>query len=117
MVFDGTRHEPLLSVPWSAQRAQATIGRIVNETEGRFRPDECWPLHPNDVEGGDTEPALPLYHGACGVIWALGHLGAAGAARTHRDFTSELDALLTGVRRWLSSEWIGAGGTSYLMGE
>ena len=117
MVFDEARHEPLLALPWSAQRAQATIDLIVRETEARFRPGEWWPLHPKDVEGTDTQPALPLYHGACGVIWALGHLAAVGAARTHRDFTPELDALLTGVRRWLSSERIAAGDTSYLMGE
>jgi len=117
MVFDVTRHEPLLALPWDAQRAQATIARIVHETEARFRPGEWWPLHPNDVEGADTQPAFPLYHGACGVIWALGHLGAAGAARTHRDFTPELDAVLTGVGRWLSSEGIVAGDASYLMGE
>jgi lantibiotic modifying enzyme len=117
MVFDETRHEPLLAIPWSAQRAQATISRIVDETEARFRPVDWWPLHPRDVEGAETESALPLYHGACGVIWALGYLEATGAARTHRDFTLELDALLTGVGRWLSSERIVGGGTSYLMGE
>ena len=117
MVFDETRHEPLLSLLWSAQRARTTIARIVDETEARFRPGEWWPLHPNDVEDAETQPALPLYHGACGVIWALGHLDAAGAARTHRDFTPELDALSTGVGRWLSSERIVAGGASYLLGE
>jgi hypothetical protein len=117
MLFDETRHEPLLSIPWSAERARATIARIVDETEGRFRPGEWWPLHPSDVEGADTQPALPLYHGACGVIWALNHLDAAGAVRMHRDFTAELDALLTGVGRWLRSERIVAGCASYLMGE
>src|SRR5262249_32067336 len=74
-------------------------------------------LHPKDVEGADRQPAFPLYHGAAGVLWALGHLGATGAARTHRDFTPELDALLTGVGRWLSSERIADGHASYLMGE
>jgi len=117
MLFDETRHEPLLSVPWSEERARATIARIVEDTEARFRPGEWWPLHPNDVEGAETEPALPAYHGACGVIWALGHLDAVGAARTQRDFTPHLDALLTGVGRWLSSERIVAGGASYLLGE
>ena len=117
MVFDETRHEPLLDLPWDAQRAQSTITRIVAETEGRFRPGEWWPLHPRDVEGADTRPALPLYHGACGVIWALDHLDAVGAAGTHRDFTAELETLLTGVGQWLGSERIVAGETSYLMGE
>ena len=117
MVFDLTRHEPLLDLPWDAQRAQATIERIVDETEARFRPGEWWPLHPKDVEGTDTQPAFPLYHGACGVIWALGYLDAGGAVRTHRDFTPELDAVLTGVGRWLTSEGIAAGVASYLLGE
>jgi len=117
MVFDERRHEPLLALPWSPQHAQATIDLIVRETEARFRPGQWWPLHPKDVEGTDTQPALPLYHGACGVIWALGHLGAVGAARTHRDFTAELDGLLAGVARWLRSELTTAGGPSYLMGE
>ena len=60
---------------------------------------------------------MPAYHGACGVIWALGHLDAVGAGRTQRDFTPELGALLTGVGRWLSSERIVAGEPSYLLGE
>jgi hypothetical protein len=117
MVFDETRHEPLLDLPWSAQRAQATIARIVDETEGRFRPGEWWPLHPKDVEGADAQPAFPLYHGAVGVLWALGHLDATGAARTHLDFTPHLDALLIDVGRWLSSERVVDGHASYLMGE
>jgi lantibiotic modifying enzyme len=117
MLFDETRHEPLLTIPWSEDRARATIAQVVEETESRFRPAEGWPLHPNDVEGADTLPALPAYHGACGVIWALGYLGAVGAARTRRDFTPELDALLSGVSRWLSAERIVAGDASYLMGE
>ncbi|HEY1333616.1 MAG TPA: lanthionine synthetase, partial [Myxococcaceae bacterium] len=116
-MFDETRHEPLLPLPWDAQRAQATITRIVEDTEARFRPGKWWPLHPKDVEGADTQPAVPLYHGACGVIWALDYLDAIGAARTHHDFTPELDALLTGVDRWLISERIPAGDGSYLMGE
>jgi lantibiotic modifying enzyme len=117
MLFDETRHEPLISVSWSEERARAIIARIVEHTEARFRPGEWWPLHPNDAEGSETEPALPAYHGACGVIWALNYLDAVGAARTHRDFTPELDALLTGVGRWLSSEGIASGSASYLLGE
>lgn len=117
MVFDQTRHEPLRELPWRPERARATITRIADDTEARFRPGEWWPLHPRDVEGADTRPAVPLYHGACGVIWALEYLDAVGAARHQRDFTPELDALLTGVGRWLNSERIPAGEASYLMGE
>ena len=117
MLFDETRHEPLLDLPWSAQRARATIARIVDETEARFRPGAWWPLHPKDVEGADTQPAFPLYHGAAGVIWALGHLGATGAARTRLDFTPHLEALPIDLGRWLSSERLVDGVASYLMGE
>lgn len=92
------------------------IERIVRDAESRFSPDRYWPLHPLDVVAGDTRPAYPLYHGACGVIWALRYLETTGAASLVRSYAEHVEPLLQGTR-----EWLGSFGrrdlASYLMGE
>ena len=65
------------------------------------RSGRWWPLHPKDADSGETGPALPLYHGACGVIWALGYLDAVGAAPAHRNFDAHLEPLRAGLVAWL----------------
>ena len=115
MLFEPSRHEALEPIPWDDARARATILRIVRDCERRFSPSKWWPLHPKDADGGETEPALPLYHGACGVIWALHYLAAVGAAPAQRDFTPHLEALREGIVGWLAAA--GATTTSYLIGE
>ncbi|MBK7060631.1 MAG: hypothetical protein IPI03_16185 [Rubrivivax sp.] len=53
-------------------------------------------MHPRDCEPGD-DPALQayhaLYHGSRGVIWALQHLQALGAACLHIDYRSFTEGL------------------------
>lgn len=48
--------------------------------------------------------ATTLCLGACGVVWALHHLQALGAAALSRTHLDELDALLWQNRTWLESE-------------
>ena len=86
MLHDPARHERLGALAWDEARAQATIAHIVRDTEARFSPENGWPLHPRDADDGDTAPATPLYHGACGVIWALNYSQASGACTLRRDF-------------------------------
>lgn len=103
MLYDPARHEPLRPFPWDESRVRATIERIVSDTESRFTEDRYWPLHPLDREGGGERAQFetPLYHGACGVFWALHYLQAIGAATLSRGYFAELDRLLARNRVWL----------------
>jgi hypothetical protein len=118
MLYDPARHEPLRPLPWDERQVRAAVERIVVDTESRFDEDRYWPVHPLDREGNDAagHPETPLYHGACGVFWALHYLEACGAAKLTRSYLSRLDRLLLRNRTWLgaASEWERA---SFLMGD
>jgi hypothetical protein len=94
MLHDPARHEPLNALAWDEPRVRSTISRIVGETVAAFTPDGLWPVHPRDIEPGDDPdaPATNLYYGAAGVIWALRHLDAAGAAPSP-SFAQQLEPL------------------------
>lgn len=108
--------EPLQPIAWDRARALATIERIARDTEARFSPDTYWPIHPLDADGGPRRPLYPLYHGACGVIWALHYLEAAGAVSLTRSYKSSVEGLLPLTREWLGP-FASTGAASYLMGE
>jgi len=102
MLYDPARHEPLRPLAWDESQVRATIEHIVMDTESRFTEERYWPLHPLDREGDETaEVETPMYHGACGVVWALGYLQDVGAARLSRSYHGELDRLLELNRAWL----------------
>ena len=88
MLHNPERHEPCESLAWDPDRAAAMIATIVADTEARFSADTFWPIHPRDADDGSTAPAYPLYHGACGVIWALRYLQDVGAAQLMRSYAS-----------------------------
>lgn len=113
-LFDSARHEPLVSVAWSEARARETILRIVRDAERRFDPAKLWPLHPKD---GKADPAPAMYHGACGVVWALGYLDAVGIAPAKRSFDAHFDGLQAATVAWLGEEEIDHERASYLFGE
>ena len=92
------------------------IAHVVRRTEARFAQDDGWPKHPRDIDGGDDAPAWPLYHGACGVIWALTHLAARGAATLSRDYRDAVASLIPRNRAWLRSFGC-TFDASYVMGE
>ena len=118
MLFDPTRHEALQLLPWDETRVRAFIQHIVADTEARFSPDRYWPTHPRDLDAGDdpAQRCTPLYHGACGVIWALHYLQDVGAARLSRRYDDALDTLLMRNRAWLG-ETAEREQASYLMGD
>lgn len=116
MLHDPDRHEPLCATAWDADRAQEVIAQVVRDTEVRFDPDRYWPLHPLDADAGDTAPAYPLYHGACGVLWALHYLEASGAVTLARHYAQCVPPLVARNAVWLASLDFGAN-ASYLMGE
>ncbi|WP_181969852.1 LanC-like protein [Paraburkholderia sp. DHOC27] len=105
MLFDPARHEPLQTLAWDEARVRRTIARIVSETEAHRLPDGGWPVHPRDDDNADTAaPAMPFYHGAGGVVWALDYLRAVGALQLTRDPFENADALREQNRRWLVDE-------------
>jgi hypothetical protein len=115
-LYDPARHEPLTPVPWDEGRARGMIERIVRDTERAFSPDTWWPAHKKDSDHGDIAAHYPLYFGACGVIWALHYLEAAGATRLTRSYAGHVDALLPLTQAWLGSSR-GNEHPSYLMGD
>ena len=116
MLFDPARHQALQKIAWDEDRVRAAIAHIVRDTESRFSPESLWPLHPRDADGGETAPAYPLYHGACGVVWALQYLADIGAARTSRSFDAYLEPVRQRIRAWLAS-FGSSDFASYMMGE
>jgi hypothetical protein len=115
MLHDPARHELLVPIEWNEALARTTIAGIVADAEARFSPGTFWPMHPRDVENGDATPAYPLYHGACGVIWALTYLEAAGAATLTRRYEPYIDTLRKRNSAWLAT--FGDSDASYLMGD
>jgi hypothetical protein len=105
MLYEPARHEPLRPFPWDERQVRAAIGDIVSDTETRFTEDNYWPLHPQDSGGEDAtgHGATPLYHGACGVFWALDYLKDVGAAGLSRSYEAEFDRLLARNRAWLGA--------------
>ena len=116
MLFDPTRHEALKSLAWDEALAQAAINRIVRDTESNFSAELHWPIHPQDADHGERQPFFPLYFGACGVVWALCYLQAAGQAKLTRSYTNYVECLLPLNRSWLGSRG-GSDFASYLMGD
>jgi len=106
MLHDPTRHEPLRPLAWDEGQVRAAIEHIVRDTESRVTDDGYWPVHPLDREGEDAaaQPLTPLYHGACGVFWALHYLQDVGAATLRRSYAGELARLLASNRAWLGHD-------------
>src|SRR4051812_548148 len=103
MLYDPQRHEALRVLPWDEAQARDTIAAIVADTESHFTQDTFWPVHPLDRESESDPVAFetPLYHGACGVIWALHYLQSSGAVRLTHSYLGGLDRLIAHNRAWL----------------
>jgi hypothetical protein len=118
MLWQPDRHEALAQFPWDAGQAQQRIAHIVADTEARGHLERGWPLRPRDVAPQDdpTQPATPLYHGACGVAWALRHLQGLGACQLARDPLEGLGEAQQHNRAWLADQ-AQAERAAYLMGD
>lgn len=115
MLFDKTRHEPLLPAAWDEQRARALIRRIVSDTEAHFSTTSGWPVHPRDG-GPHSTLDQALYNGAGGVMWAVHHLQALGAVAPRSADVGALRELLARHHAWQVS--VGeAQFASYMMGD
>ena len=117
MLHDPQRHQRCDPAAWDPGAAQDAIERIVADAEAAFSPRTYWPVHPRDADDPtDVGPFVPLYFGACGVIWALHHLRDVGAARLTRRYDEFVEPLLALDRAWLDREGLPEP-ASYLMGE
>jgi len=105
MLYEPERHEALSGESWNEALAREAIDAIVSDARARYVANAYWPWHPKDAEPGDdlTQPAVPLYFGAAGVIWALRHLQAVGAADRGERYETRFDDLLQRNRAWLAS--------------
>ena len=93
MLFTPERHEPVTGSPFVESGARAAIDRIVARTEAELdRADGRWPLDGADREREDEGPSSALYHGASGIVWALGEL--AGEPVFDRQFVESLEPKL-----------------------
>jgi hypothetical protein len=80
-LYETERHERLIETEWNEDRARDAIDRIVTDTNRSFSSEHLWPIHPVDRSAERPTDSLKyLYHGAAGVIWALGYLNETGAA-------------------------------------
>nr|HET7857643.1 LanC-like protein [Caldimonas sp.] len=114
MLFEPGRHEPLTPLAWDEPRARALIERIADDAAARFRDGLVRPPHPRDGAPA-RELHGELYHGACGVLWALHHLHALGASRPRVDGTM-VDVALARHQEWQAS-FGGSERASYFMGD
>jgi hypothetical protein len=118
MLFDPARHEPLRSLDWDADAVRASIQHLVGDAESQFDPVHFWPAHPRDrkADAQANVGLTPLYHGACGVAWALHYLRDVGAAKLQSDYIPYLDAARSHNQAWLG-EVADAAAASYMMGD
>ena len=117
-LFDPGRHESLHPVAWDAEAVHTEIQRIVADTENRFDPARLWAAHPRDRTPAEEASVglTPLYHGACGVIWALHYLSDRGGTTLQRDYLPFLDAARSHNETWLG-EVSDQAAPSYMMGD
>ena len=92
-LFDSDRHEPLLDRAWDSAAAADAIVRIASDTAAAASPAGHWPEHPNDGDSADP-PAMGLYFGAAGVVWALDYLAREGAAPAGPNFAEHVPQML-----------------------
>jgi len=79
MLFDASRHEPLIKKAWNKHIVQDEISSIIDDIERSLLPDACWPTHPLDAESYPrVGPKWTAYAGAAGAIHGLQILGRYG---------------------------------------
>lgn len=87
-IFDPSRHESLVDVPWNEAAASYAIASIVNDAVEAWLKQGIWTAHQEDKDG-DTAAFYDLYLGAAGAVWALDTLKRNGA--TDRSLPPDLD--------------------------
>jgi hypothetical protein len=118
VLFEPSRHEPLVATPWDEGAVRDAIAEIARDAEQRFAPQHFWPLHPldNDVDPKHADGLADLYFGAAGVIWALHALERRGVARLERDYRPQLESVVQAAHARLRS-WVPEHVPAYLLGD
>jgi Lanthionine synthetase C-like protein len=89
-LFEPDRHEPLLDRAWDAGVAADAIVRIATEIQAAASLEGVWPA----PEDAGEPPAMGLYFGSAGTIWALDYLAREGAAPAGPSFADHVPAML-----------------------
>jgi hypothetical protein len=122
-LYEAERHERLIEREWSEEHARAAIDRIVADTDRSFSEAGLWPLHPFDRSPERPPDSIKyLYHGAAGVIWALGYLRESGAIALDRDYLPTVRELIPRIHEDMRNypevrKYMGAELASYMLGE
>ena len=98
-LFDPARHETLAGGEWDEGAVRAAIRRIGDDANDAFTDSGLWPIHPMDLSPERPPDCLkPIYHGAAGVIWALGRLRDLGFASPELDYLPTVATLVERYR-------------------
>jgi len=89
-LFEPDRHEPLLERAWDARVAADAIVRIATEVQAAASPEGVW----SSPETAGEPPAMGLYFGSAGTVWALDYLAREGAAPAGPSFAEHVPAML-----------------------
>ena len=75
-VWAPQRHEPVVALPWDADRAREAAIAIARETRDAFDETRLWKLHPEDTDEGEPPDRIDaaLYVGAAGTLEGLAAL-------------------------------------------
>ena len=112
-LFDATRHYPLMEIEWNADKAQAAIAKIANETVTKLETAPLLSGHPMDEVGFGSD----LYFGKAGVLWAIDYLQRERAIDTAFDVANHLDTTLEQNRQQYQKQSPYQQQSSYLFGE
>lgn len=113
VLFDPTRHYPLLQRDWSPAAAQQAIADITHETIAQLQTVRSLPGHPMD----DQTFGSDLYFGMAGVLWAIHYLQSVGAVDPTFDVAAHLDETLSQNRQRYPKVSPYPEQSSYLFGE
>jgi lantibiotic modifying enzyme len=89
MLYEPTRFDALIDVPWVPARVADAIAEIVADADAAFNRNTLWPAHEWDAR----EKPLPLsgvYAGAAGVMWALDRLRNSGHAESSLELAASV---------------------------
>lgn len=93
-LFDPSRHETLLEIPWDEAQVRQAIHDIAVDTEAHFDAEHLWLAHPLDYDPGPPEtPEKTLYLGAAGILWTLRYLDRCGLIPLRLDYSSRFRAV------------------------
>lgn len=117
MVYDLTEHEPITDASFDAHIAQRFIENTVTALDETFHPQTMWALHPEDRYSEQDGPALGVYAGAAGTIWALSRLAERYGIALRNDYAAALQTIedtMRSARTAVPSYCMGTSGAAFV---